>query len=268
MGTSSVWDNDGAGAGILVPDEGNGISSLATVGTGQSLINDVDPLTGAAKLKSITGGTAIQVIDEGTQLKINYTGENTVVVDNVSSSYNYIAAPGQDEFVVLDDITLSRVHVWLNGLKLTSVIDFSVDTLTKTIILSEPCDGNERVEVVVTGSLTISVDVFRPTWKYIDTSYTAAAYESLMVDTTGGAVSISLPASPALGDTVEIIDAAGNFHLAACSVLGNGALIMGVAAPKVLNSQNAAAKFVFATASYGWRVISDAFDNLDNLLLE
>jgi hypothetical protein len=52
----------------------------------------------------------------------------------------------------------------------------------------------------------------------VTTNYTAAANEVLVVDTTTGSITVTLPDDPAIGDRVQFIDAAGQFGANNCVV--------------------------------------------------
>jgi len=63
-------------------------------------------------------------------------------------------------------------------------------------------------------------------WQTITTTYTAVSGNRLLVDTSGGAFTITLPATPSSGDTVELVDAA-EWGLNNLTVARNGSTIEG-----------------------------------------
>lgn len=78
---------------------------------------------------------------------------------------------------------------------------------------------------------------------FADSPYDVAELDRVaLVDTTGGAVTLTLPADggPSLGRPLYVADAASNFGTNACTINGNGKTING-AATLVLNLDNASA---------------------------
>lgn len=92
--------------------------------------------------------------------------------------------------------------------------------------------------------------------KMVTTTYTAASGEQLFVDTNSGAYTISLPASPAMGDIVRFYDIRKTFDSNALTIGRNGNLIQGDAADMTVDSEGAAFDLVYSGDTYGWRVFT------------
>jgi hypothetical protein len=90
--------------------------------------------------------------------------------------------------------------------------------------------------------------------------FTAVNGEGYFVDTGGGAVIATLPASPAAGNIVYIKDYDGNFSTAACTVARNGSNIRGATNNTLLEKDNAGAVFIYVDATEGWQVFFDGSD--------
>tara|TARA_R100000908_G_C3744776_1_gene140380 strand:- start:771 stop:1493 length:723 start_codon:yes stop_codon:yes gene_type:complete len=95
---------------------------------------------------------------------------------------------------------------------------------------------------------------------YIDKSgpYTAFAGDNIFVDTSGGAVTITLPSSPALGDAVSFIDAEGTFDSFNLTVTPDGSnKIMGLGSngdSMIVDTNNAGFTLVYRDSTHGWRL--------------
>ena len=93
------------------------------------------------------------------------------------------------------------------------------------------------------------------------TDFTAVNGEGYFVDTGGGAVTVTLPGSPAAGNIVAIKDYDGNFGTANCIVARNGSNIRGAAANFTLAQNNSGASFIYVDATEGWQVFADGSDS-------
>ena len=90
----------------------------------------------------------------------------------------------------------------------------------------------------------------------VPAAYTAVNGDQLFVNTSATgintAVTITLPASPAVGDEVTIIDS-GNFAASNNITIGrNSSNINGSAGDLVINTNSAAFTLVYANAARGW----------------
>lgn len=83
----------------------------------------------------------------------------------------------------------------------------------------------------------------------IATNYTASSGQRLLVDTTSGVVTVTLPASPESGQSVEIVDAKGTFSTNNLTINGNGQPITG---DSIIATANAVLKLVYVDATTGW----------------
>jgi hypothetical protein len=75
--------------------------------------------------------------------------------------------------------------------------------------------------------------------------YTAASGEFILVDTTSGIVTITLPASPAAGDTVTVTDSNSNATQNAVIVARNGNNIMGLSEDLYISQSGSTASLVY-----------------------
>jgi len=85
-------------------------------------------------------------------------------------------------------------------------------------------------------------------------SFTAVAGEGYFVNTTSGAITVTLPASPAAGAVVAIKDYANTFDTNNCTLGRNGSNIGGAATDATLSIEGIAVTLVFVDATKGWLV--------------
>jgi hypothetical protein len=94
-------------------------------------------------------------------------------------------------------------------------------------------------------------------WQSTSTSITIAANDRYFVDTTTGAKTITLPASPQTGDQVSILDLASTFDTNNCTIDRNGNKIMGLTENLILNVEDEAIQLVYTGATYGWKLTTN-----------
>jgi len=90
-------------------------------------------------------------------------------------------------------------------------------------------------------------------WRAVSANTTTQPGAGLLVNTSGGARTITLPASPATGDFVSFIDAGYTFDTNALTVGRNGSNIANAAADLVVNTEGAGFTLVYSgDATVGW----------------
>ena len=90
-------------------------------------------------------------------------------------------------------------------------------------------------------------------WQAVKTDdFTAISGEGYFINTTSQAITMTLPAAPALGDEVAIIDYAGTANTNNITVDRNGNLFNGVNQNITVDTARAAFKLVFTDGTQGW----------------
>ena len=89
------------------------------------------------------------------------------------------------------------------------------------------------------------------------TAYTAVPGDNLLIDTAAAQVTITLPASPSMGDEVSIMDvsATGGFASNKVIVNRNSQPIRGAASNLDLTSNNQSIKLRYTNATKGWQYV-------------
>ena len=95
-------------------------------------------------------------------------------------------------------------------------------------------------------------------WQAIKTgNFTAEAGQGVFANTTSSAFTVTLPASPDLGDEVTIVDYAGTFDSNACTIGRNSQPIQGVSEDLVVSTERASFTLVYVDSTQGWLFKND-----------
>ena len=86
----------------------------------------------------------------------------------------------------------------------------------------------------------------------VTAAYTAVAGDQVMANTTGGAITVTLPASPSTGDEVSFLDARGTFNSNNLTIGRNSQPIEGAAADDVLSTAGQSITLVYVDSTRGW----------------
>jgi hypothetical protein len=90
-------------------------------------------------------------------------------------------------------------------------------------------------------------------WQVVKTTgFTAVAGEGYFLNTTSGAFTMTLPASPTIGDEVAFIDYAGTFDTNNLTIGRNSENIQGSAADLTVSTERAANTLVYTDGTQGW----------------
>ena len=132
---------------------------------------------------------------------------------------------------------------------LNAVFKFADESSTVTSI---PLGGTLKFN-----GATLSGDTLEITggtsWQTEKTSgFTAVAGEGYFCNTTSGAFTVTLPASPTLGDEVSIVDASGTADTNNITIGRNGNNIQGVAEDLTISVERGAFTLVYFNATQGW----------------
>jgi hypothetical protein len=143
-------------------------------------------------------------------------------------------------------VTLSTPSGAIKGPAGNSASSYIMQNQAVVFLLS---DGTNYILTSVATGAFINVDVTGPV--------TAVASQLLWCNTTSGPITVTLPATPAKGDTIRIIDVANTFNTNTLTVNRNGQPINGdVSGNLTVTTQGAAFDLIFYDATRGWRIFT------------
>jgi hypothetical protein len=127
---------------------------------------------------------------------------------------------------------------------------------TTSYTLTLPAATGTADQVIVTdgsGNLSFVDNTGGTDWQAVKTTgFTAVAGEGYFINTTGGAFTMTLPASPSIGDEVSFIDYAGTFDTNNLTIGRNSENIQGSAADLTVSVERAANTLVYTDGTQGW----------------
>lgn len=179
-----------------------------------------------------TPTTSTQIASKG------YVDSQLLTASSSATRYTYTATASQTTFSAT--YSVGNVDVYRNGAKQVSGTDFTATNGT-SIVFTAGLPAGDVVEIVGMGTYVAGMGV-----AVIGTN-TAATRNTLYVLTAS--LTLTLPASPAVGDTVKVSNLSGT---TTAVVARNGSNIQGLAEDLTIDSLNAAITLVYADATRGW----------------
>ena len=177
----------------------------------------------------------IGLIDFGDNAAFNSGG---IHYKHASDSFAFVAA-GDEQ------VTIS------NGV-LGPVTDSDVDLGTSSLYFKDAYIDS----ITTTGALNGALK----RWTAKTTTYTAVAGDRILADTSGGAWTLTVPASPEVGDEIHILDSTASFDTNNLTVARNSLKLQAGTADLTLTTENTGIGLVYMSSTYGWRVLIDAYD--------
>ena len=97
-------------------------------------------------------------------------------------------------------------------------------------------------------------------------SFTAVSGNGYFVNTTSGAITVTLPASPSAGDIVSVSDYAGTAATNNITIARNGSNINGAASDLTISKNNSACFLVYVDGTQGWKLTETS--NINDIELQ
>jgi len=107
--------------------------------------------------------------------------------------------------------------------------------------------------VSINGVVPLKIDTVAKT-----AGFTAVVDTQYYVDTSGGAITITLPATPSAGDTIGIIDFSGSFGTNNVTLDRNGSNVLRAAEDGIIDVNNWSTPWQYVDATNGWIPLGSA----------
>ena len=219
------------------------------------------------------------------KLTVQTTGENSGTWGQITNTNLLILEQAIGGYGAFGVTNASRALTFTNGavsngkdqvIKLSGTLSANVnvtmpDSVEKTYIVEDACDHASYTLTFKTTSGTgvalceghtytlwsDGTNVYKASelkkWRAVTAAETGQAGAQLAVNTNGGGVTITLPASPSIGDEVSFIDQGYDFNSNALVVGRNSSNIANAGSDLTVNTQGAAFTLGFSgDATTGW----------------
>lgn len=283
-GTAGQYIDGAAGAWTTLP-AGDTYSLQAGAKSGTSVPLNLDAGTGSDSVVNLTEGTGITLTQtSATEITIESAGGSVIYVDSFTGNGSTTFTASQtidnenDTQVFIDGVNQSKSTYSTSG---TSLIfstapplnsNIELNNISSVSLVSVP-DGVITTAKFSSGTLVtesegianndndITIPTSAAVKDYVDTatsnigvsvisSNTTSAKGNLYVLTAN--LTLTLPASPAAGDSIKISNRSG---VATCIVSRNGSNIMGSATDLTLDNAAASFELIYTDATNGWVII-------------
>ena len=209
--------------------------SLATIDYSANTVNWLDSTVSVTGLATTATGTVLTLSDTATTQTVNFIIDNEKEIrfseaDGNGSNYVALKAPAS----LASDVTFTLPSA-----------DGTADQVLKT-------DGSGNLSFVdATGGIDWCTTAKTA-------PFTGVSGKGYFVNTTCGAVTVTLPATPTAGDVVAFKDYAGQWNTNSVTLCNNGNKINGDCATADLNTQNQSVTLIYVDATKGWQDINDS----------
>lgn len=268
-----------AGAITNVNSVGGAISNVNTVA---SNISGVNSFADRYRVSSSAPTTSLDVGDlyfdtTANELKVYKSSGwaaagSTVNGTSARFTYNITGTPTTVTGSDANGNTLAYdagfIDVYLNGVKQVNGTDVTVTSGTSVVFASALANG-DVVDIVGFGTFNVAAinasninsgtipsarfgGAIVSAWETKTSAFNVEAGRGYFVDTSGGAVTATLPASPSAGDTVRFIDLSATFDSNNLTVARNSKKIQGDASDLTVATERAGLALVFSGDTQGW----------------
>ena len=202
--------------------------SLATIDHTANTVNWLDSTVSITGLSTTATGTVLTLSDSASTSTVNLIIDNQKEIrfrETTANGTNYVAlkAPAS----------------------LSADLTFTLPT----------ADGTNGQALITNGSGVLSFTTISAgtAWQSVQTTgFTAVAGRGYPCNTTSSAFTVTLPASPSVGDYIQIVDYAGTFATNTLTLGANSNKINGGTSNKMLTTNREAVTLVYVDSTQGW----------------
>lgn len=183
---------------------------------------------------------------------------------NIIRRHTFTATAGQTAFTASVAFINGYEQVYRNGLLLLKTVDYTVSS-NITVNLTSASTAGDVIEILTVTNLN-SVNTY--TQAEVDalleantsvapisiSSNTNLSVKKRYFVTSASALTLTLPASPTVGDEVQVVDASGNSSTYNITIARNGKLINGNAGNFIIDVNGGWYTLLFTGNTYGWKV--------------
>ena len=237
-GTGSGWKNFASSSENTTTEvitfKANSVSTTGADANGYSASDNIEVLADVVK-----NGAGIKQV-------IRVTSPSSFRIDATSPN---VATSGTVEKYIYDNFTATVTGI--SGTANNLIRGVNLDDAVKSEgIEASTIDGTYGG---LSGGASLS-EIIRESRNYLikDAPYTALAGEQIGVNTTAGSVTITLPGTPAAGETVTVADSHNKWSTNSCIIARNGNTIDGASADLTLSQRD---EITLLYNGSGWRQI-------------
>jgi len=230
------------------------------VATTAFVIDQIDASTQPGALYQTTAPTSPEI----GQIWIDSDENVTTFDSNIIRRKAITATAGQTVFTADLPFIDGFEQIFMNGLLLVKTTDYTTSN-SNTVTLTSAAAASDIIEIVsVTGANSVNTY----TQAEVDAllaANTSVAPLSISANTTlvakkryfvtsASALTLTLPASPALNDEIQIVDASGNASTYNITVARNGNKINGGTGNLIIDNNGGWYTLLYTGTTYGWKV--------------
>ena len=235
------------GTSVVLSAAANANDMIKILATNASSITTTD-LNGSELVLDADGDTSIAADTDDT-IDIKISG-----ADDFRFTANTLTALSGSSIVVPDGgLTFGTTAITATGAEL-NIIDGGTSATSTTVADADRVVLNDDGTMVQVAMTDIKTYIGGGTsWQAVKTSnFTASAGQGVFCDTSSAAFTLTLPASPTIGDEVAFKDYAKTFDTNNLTIARNGSKIEGATNDLTVDVEGAGNTLVFTDSTQGW----------------